>query len=251
MFKKIIDQEDIKKAAPSNEKKIILKDKVEVEDSDLHEFVLRPNDTYDEISLERNDICKKTSSFSHILSYKLLNNQYLILISMEAIEIYTLNKNFINRYFWNNDEWKNIYEKFKKRDEIYDIEFTNEHYKQLIEGILKDEFDDSNHSIPFPNFMGQTIDRRKEIAEDVINDNLASSKFRIEIIDMLKMAMKENCDEVVRPLINNIIESIQDHSVDSMTFISLNLAKLCDDYPDYVVKYISYTSYLDSFIYKY
>ncbi|GBC29560.2 hypothetical protein GLOIN_2v1885549 [Rhizophagus irregularis DAOM 181602=DAOM 197198] len=58
MFEEIIKQTDIRKAALPNEKKIILKDKVKVEDSDLHEFVLRPNDTYDEISLERNDICE-------------------------------------------------------------------------------------------------------------------------------------------------------------------------------------------------
>ncbi|CAG8773586.1 hypothetical protein RhiirA5_435433, partial [Rhizophagus irregularis] len=58
------------------------------------------------------------------------------------------------------------------------------------------EFDKSKHSLPFPNIMEQSMDRRKEIAEDVINDDLASSKFRIEIIEMLKTAIDENCDEV-------------------------------------------------------
>ncbi|PKY59850.1 hypothetical protein RhiirA4_482956, partial [Rhizophagus irregularis] len=242
MFEEIIKQTDIRKAALPNEKKIILKDKVKVEDSDLHEFVLRPNDTYDEISLERNDICEKSLKFSHVLSYKLLKNQDLVLITMEAIEIYSLNENFINRYFWNNNEWNNIYKLFVKGNEIYDSKFINEHYKQIFKNIVENEFDKSNHSIPFPNIMEQSMDRRKEIAEDVINDDLASSKFRIEIIEMLKTAIDENCDEVVRPFINNTIESIEDHSVNSMTFISLNLAKLCDDCPDYIIKYILHTS---------
>ncbi|CAB4440226.1 unnamed protein product [Rhizophagus irregularis] len=160
MFEEIIKQTDIRKAALPNEKKIILKDKVKVEDSDLHEFILRPNDTYDEISLERNDICEKSLKFSHILSYKLLKNQDL-------------------------------------GNKIYDSKFINEHYKQIFKNIVENEFDKSNHSIPFPNIMEQSMDRRKEIAEDVINNDLASSKFRIEIIEMLKTAIDENCDEVV------------------------------------------------------
>ncbi|CAB5377363.1 unnamed protein product [Rhizophagus irregularis] len=196
MFEEIIKQTDIRKAALPNEKKIILKDKVKVEDSDLHEFVLRPNDTYDEISLERNDICEKSLKFSHVLSYKLLKNQDLVLITMEAIEIYSLNENFINRYFWNNNEWNNIYKLFVKGNEIYDSKFINEHYKQIFKNIVENEFDKSKHSLPFPNIMEQSMDRRKEIAEDVINDDLASSKFRIEIIEMLKTAIDENCDEV-------------------------------------------------------
>ncbi|PKB94091.1 hypothetical protein RhiirA5_507725 [Rhizophagus irregularis] len=131
MFEEIIKQTDIRKAALPNEKKIILKDKVKVEDSDLHEFVLRPNDTYDEISLERNDICEKSLKFSHVLSYKLLKNQDLVLITMKAIEIYSLNENFINRYFWNNNEWNNIYKLFVKGNEISQVEKCQISYQSV------------------------------------------------------------------------------------------------------------------------
>ncbi|CAB4411304.1 unnamed protein product [Rhizophagus irregularis] len=234
MFKEIIDRADIKKVASPD-------DKIKLKNRDLYEYILRPNDIYDEISFEHNDIISCCIPFPHILSYKLLNNQDLIIISMEAIEIFALlDKGFKNRYFWKNNDWNDIYKKFEKdRNSIYDINFVNEHYKPLIGRILKYEFNDSKDSIPLPNFMGQNTNHRKTIAEDVISDNLVSSKFGIE---MLKIAIKENCDSVVRPIINNTIESIQNYSVNSMTFISLNLLKLCDDYPDYIIKYISYTS---------
>ncbi|PKY20804.1 hypothetical protein RhiirB3_524567 [Rhizophagus irregularis] len=234
MFKEIIDRADIKKVASPD-------DKIKLKNRDLYEYILRPNDIYDEISFEHNDIISCCIPFPHILSYKLLNNQDLIIISMEAIEIFALlDKGFKNRYFWKNNDWNDIYKKFEKdRNSIYDINFVNEHYKPLIGRILKYEFNDSKDSIPLPNFMGQNTNHRKTIAEDVISDNLVSSKFGIE---MLKIAIKENCDSVVRPIINNTIESIQNYSVNSMTFISLNLPKLCDDYPDYIIKYISYTS---------
>ncbi|CAB4391084.1 unnamed protein product [Rhizophagus irregularis] len=200
MLKEIIDQADIKKIASPD-------DKVKLKNEDLYEYIIRPNDIYDMISLENNDIISIEFPFPHILSFKVLNNRDLVLISMEAIEIIVLDKSFRSRYFWNNNKWNDIYKKFEKdRNSIYDINFVNEHYKPLIGRILKYEFDDSKHSIPLPNFMGQHADYRKEIAEDVINDNLVSSKFGIE---MLKIAIKENCDSVVRPIINNTIESIQ------------------------------------------
>ncbi|RGB27721.1 hypothetical protein C1646_768761 [Rhizophagus diaphanus] len=230
MLKKIINQANITKKVA---------DKVELKNN---EYFLRPNDIHDEISLEHNKITSCYFKFSHILSFKLLNKQDLVLINMEAIKIIVLNKSFRSRYFWNNNEWNDIYKKFKKdHGGIYDINFVNEHYKPLIEKILKYEFDNSKHSILLPNFIGQNTDTdsKREIAEDFINDNLVSSKFGIE---MLKIAIKENCDSVVRPIINNTIKSIKNYSVNSMTFISLNLPKLCDDYPDYIIKYISYTS---------
>ncbi|CAB4411306.1 unnamed protein product [Rhizophagus irregularis] len=229
MLKEIIDQADIKKVAS-----------VELKNRVPYKYILRTKDIYDVISLEHNDIISRSFSFPHILSIKPLNNQDFVLISMEAIEIFALDKGFRSRYFWNNNEWNDIYKKFEKdHGSIYDSNFVNEHYKPLIGRILEYEFNDSKHSIPLPNFMGQSTNHRKGIAEYVINDDLVSSKFGIE---MLKIAIKENCDSVVRPIINNTIESIQNYSVNSMTFISLNLPKLCDDYPDYIIKYISYTS---------
>ncbi|CAB4410943.1 unnamed protein product [Rhizophagus irregularis] len=121
MFKEIIDRADIKKVASPD-------DKIKLKNRDLYEYILRPNDIYDEISFEHNDI--------------------------------------ISCY----------------RNSIYDINFVNEHYKPLIGRILKYEFNDSKDSIPLPNFMGQNTNHRKTIAEDVISDNLVSSKFGIEML---------------------------------------------------------------------
>ncbi|GBB88353.1 hypothetical protein RclHR1_14910001 [Rhizophagus clarus] len=102
-------------------------------------------------------------NISHMFSYKIFNNKHLVIIHMKGIDIYTINtinNNVEHRYFWNNDEWNDNYEKFRKEcGEIYDINFTNEHYKPLIKRILKNEFDDSKHSIliPFPKFNEHQI----------------------------------------------------------------------------------------------
>ncbi|GBC08630.1 hypothetical protein RclHR1_08270007 [Rhizophagus clarus] len=179
----------------------------------------------------------------HILSYKQLNNQYLVLIHMEGISIYTMNENGLRlRYFWNNNEWNDIYKIFKKDcDKNYDINFTNEHYKPLIARILMNEFYDSNRSIPFPKYVedGEYIRHdeydRRYIVEECLNDNLVSSKFGTE---MLKAAIKQKRQDIFQ----QIIESTQDYSENYMTIISLNLVELCDYYPDYIITYISRTS---------
>ncbi|PKY57303.1 hypothetical protein RhiirA4_509632 [Rhizophagus irregularis] len=198
-------------------------------------------------------ICASDSTFS----IKLLNNQDLVVINMHGIGIYTLNENMIERYFWHNNEWKNFSEKFDPGN-VYDI---IPHFKPLIGKILQNEFDDSKHSIPFPTFIidyekclkdifpSIRMDKyyrrnrrnifedvyRRDIVEDVINDNLVSSKFGIK---MLKIAIKEK----QKYAIQQIIESTQDYSENYMTIISLNLVELCDYYPDFIIKYISSTS---------
>jgi hypothetical protein len=177
------------------------------------------------------------SNTPHILSFKQLNNQVLILINMKGISIYTNENGLGYRYFWYNNEWDDIYGKFrKKHGKIYDINFINEHYKPLIERILKNEFDDSKHSIPFPKFieMEKGLGWREGIFEDIMNDNLVSPKFGIE---MLKIAIERKDYDDVR----QIIES-KDYSKNYMTIINLNLTKLCDYYPDFIIKYISCTS---------
>ncbi|GES79935.1 hypothetical protein GLOIN_2v1882411 [Rhizophagus clarus] len=108
-------------------------------------------------------------------------------------------------------------------------------YNILIERILENEFDDSKHSIPFPKFIELRETDRKSIIDEVINDNFLSSKFGAE---MLKIAIEEQYDDVVL----KIIGSTQNYSENYMTIISLNLPKLCDRYPDFIIKYISCTS---------
>ncbi|PKY56327.1 hypothetical protein RhiirA4_476554, partial [Rhizophagus irregularis] len=227
MLKEIINQDEIKNVVSNNEV-IVLKDDVEIKDIGLGKLVLYNNNTsFDEMGIEKNNGHRKYLQFiPNILSFKLLNNQDLVLISMSEISICTINKDGLkDRYLWRNNEWNDFYNKFGEEDR--DI---NKHFKPFFEKILKNEFDDSKHSIPFPIFMG-----RNDIIDDAINDNLVSPKYGIE---MLKIAIKEKQEETIR----HIIESTQDYSENYMTIISLNLVELCDYDPDFIIKYISSTS---------
>jgi hypothetical protein len=244
MLNKIIDQEDIKNVVPSDEwidDCTVVKDEVEIENLGLCKIFFRDIVlALDSLLIQINDKQLRLLDFPKILSFKLLNNQDLVLIHMRGISIYTINENSRHRYFWHNNEWNDIYEKFKKDcDGFYDINFTNKYYKSLIERILKNEFDDSKHSsIPFPPFLEYNEWRRewrRDVVEDFINDNLVSPKFGTE---MLKIAIEGRCNDVFQ----QIIKSNQDYSENYMTIISLNIPKLCDNYPDYIIKYISCTS---------
>ncbi|GBB92351.1 hypothetical protein RclHR1_00020054 [Rhizophagus clarus] len=141
MLNEIIAQEDIKKIVPCD-KEIVVKDEVEIKN--LESYI--PN----------------------VLSFKLLNNnQDVVLIHIRGIDIYTINKDgFKSRYFWCNNEWNDTYEKYGK---IYNINFTNKHFKTLIGRILENDFDDSKHSIPLPKFINKDLDKikMKEIVESV------------------------------------------------------------------------------------
>jgi hypothetical protein len=269
MLNEIIDQVDIKKVSSREKNKVeIIKNSLWIEYSS-DPFLKR-----DWITREDNGI-SRCYGIPYILSFKLLNNQDLILIHMRGIDIHTTNEDRgRHRYFWNNNEWNDIFKKFEEerggiydnnfidehgeeRGEIYDNNFIdehgeerveiddnnfiNEHYKPLIERILKNEFDDSKHSIPLPNIVDAvdlvavSIGNRKEIVEDVINNKFVLPK---AINEMLEIAIKKKYNDVVR----QIIESTQDYSENYMNIISLNLAELCDYCPDYIIKYISRTS---------
>ncbi|GBC34279.1 hypothetical protein GLOIN_2v1842993 [Rhizophagus irregularis DAOM 181602=DAOM 197198] len=307
MLNEIIAQEDIKKVVPFDEK-IVVKDKVETKNLGLRKIVFYNKNNVDYMGIEENDKIRIEYNIPNILSFKLLNNnQDVVLIHMRGIAIYTINEDgFKNRYFWCNNEWNNIYEKFKKEsDEIYDINFTNEHYKPLIRSILKNDFDDSKHSILpeiieiLNNNLMEVIERVEDVINDdnlvssiemlkiaiennydyvlehiVKNDNLLSKigiemfkmaiekKYifiknlvkRIKIndnlvskigIELLKIAIEEKYDLIVKQFIDNTsIELIQDYSENYMTSISLNLLELCDYYPDFIIKYISCTSFI-------
>ncbi|CAB5211857.1 unnamed protein product [Rhizophagus irregularis] len=307
MLNEIIAQEDIKKVVPFDEK-IVVKDKVETKNLGLRKIVFYNKNNVDYMGIEENDKIRIEYNIPNILSFKLLNNnQDVVLIHMRGIAIYTINEDgFKNRYFWCNNEWNNIYEKFKKEsDEIYDINFTNEHYKPLIRSILKNDFDDSKHSIlpEIIEILNNNLMEVLERVEDVINDdNLVSSiemlkiaiennydyvlehivkndnllsKIGIEMfkmaiekkyifiknlvkrikindnlvskigIELLKIAIEEKYDLIVKQFIDNTsIELIQDYSEKYMTSISLNLLELCDYYPDFIIKYISCTSFI-------
>ncbi|GBC06599.1 hypothetical protein RclHR1_06950005 [Rhizophagus clarus] len=240
MLNEIRKREDIKLDVPN-----VLKDEVEIINLGLCKI------TYNEYSVKIEKGCweRVEIPFYHLFSIKLLNNQDLVLIDMRGIRIYTINGNKIEeRYLWYNNEWKDNCEEFKaSRGNIYDV---NKHFKLLIGKILQNEFDDSKHSIPFPVFIedresiflmdgkysssiNRVEDIRSNIVEDVINDILVSLKFGIE---MLKIAIKNKHEGTIQ----QIIES--KGSKYWMTIISSNLAELCDYYPDFAIKYISFTS---------
>ncbi|CAG8447076.1 4523_t:CDS:2 [Rhizophagus irregularis] len=265
MLNEIINQVDIKKVAPSYPEEIVLKDEVEIEDIGLCKIVLYNENNYDHMRIETNGYNLEVPiCICGMLSFRLLNNQDWVIIDMKGISIYTFGNGFTYRYFWNNNEWNDIYENFKKDcGNHYDINFTNTHYKSLIERILRNEFDDSKHSIPITKFVE---DHENEIIEDIINDNFVTPKFETKMLEkaieenwnvivykivvnnlsprfgneILKIAIKKRCDHIVQ----QIIELIQDYSESYMTIISLNLPEFCDHYPDYIIKYISRTSFI-------
>ncbi|RIA90148.1 hypothetical protein C1645_849677 [Glomus cerebriforme] len=233
MLNEIIDQTEIKKVVPSYPEKIVLKDDVEIKNKGLCKVVLFNKDNWDYMTIEKNNenIGRGLHDNYHVLSFKLLKNQDVVLIDISGISIYTIDKDwFTCRYTWHNDEWNDIFKEFQKNHGInYDINFINKHYKPLIERILKNEFDDSKHSIPLPK------SKYFRLFEDDMNDILISPKFGIEA---LKIVTEQKKDNYVR----QIIESTQDYSENYMTIISLNLPKLCDYYPDFIIKYILCTS---------
>ncbi|GBC10895.2 hypothetical protein GLOIN_2v1784920 [Rhizophagus irregularis DAOM 181602=DAOM 197198] len=228
MLKEIINQDENKNVVSYNNV-IVLKDDFEIENIGLGKLVLYNESGINYLGIEKDNGHRE--QLCNVLSAKLLNNQDLVVINIRGISIGTINDGTISneeRYLWYNNEWKDLYDKFREDRDI------NKHFKPLIEKILKNEFDDSKHSIPLPIFIGISY-IYNVIIENVINDNLVSPKFGIE---MLKIAIKEKHEHAIR----YIIESTQDYSENYMTIISLNLVELCDYYPDFIIKYISSTS---------
>ncbi|CAB4392886.1 unnamed protein product [Rhizophagus irregularis] len=228
MLKEIINQDENKNVVSYNNV-IVLKDDVEIKNIGLGKLILYNESGINYLGIEKNNGHRE--QLCNVLSAKLLNNQDLVVINIRGIYICTINDGTISneeRYLWYNNEWKDLYDKFREDRDI------NKHFKPLIEKILKNEFDDSKHSIPLPIFIGISY-IYNVIIDNVINDNLVSPKFGIE---MLKIAIKEKHEHAIR----YIIESTQDYSENYMTIISLNLVELCDYYPDFIIKYISSTS---------
>ncbi|CAB4387717.1 unnamed protein product [Rhizophagus irregularis] len=241
MLNEIIDQDEIKKSYLE----------IKINNHVLFKINLNENGSLTIVTEKGRYI---SSAYDSTFSIKLLNNQNLVVINVHGIGICTLNtlnENMIERYFWYNNEWKNFGKKFDPDDSIYNV---IQHFKPLVIKILQNEFNDSKHSIPFPIFIlddgmwTKTIfslnigDKYyiRDIVEDVINDNLVSPKFGIK---MLKIAIENKLQDAVQ----QIIKSTQDYSENYMTIISLNLAKLCDYYPDFIIKYISSTSIISPY----
>ncbi|PKY58906.1 hypothetical protein RhiirA4_550202 [Rhizophagus irregularis] len=181
------------------------------------------------------------------------------------------------RYIWSNDRWNDISEKIIEilnnvdDNNENDIKLINDHFEKL----LDNEFNDHKSSIPLTSIDVKgyrTID-----IDDMINDTIALSKFGSELLrkrneievttfkqmainiindrelfikfgsEILKIAIKENYDEIVQQTIDKIIESITSNSGNYkntlLPFISLNLLKLCQNcYSDFLIKYMAYTS---------
>ncbi|PKY47235.1 hypothetical protein RhiirA4_462362, partial [Rhizophagus irregularis] len=167
MLNKIIDQVDITKVVSREEDEVEINKNIRITSNSYRKS---------NMIIFRNDKVEISRIIPYILSFKLLNNQDLVLINMNGIDIFTINEDGIrHRYFWNNNEWSDIYEKFRKEHSgIYNNNFTNQHYKPLIGRILKNEFDETKHSILLPKFINE-VDK-EEIIEDVINDKFSIAK---------------------------------------------------------------------------
>ena len=188
---------------------------------------------------------EKNAIIRSILSYRQLNNQDLALITREGIFIYTVVENFLTlRYFWSNEKWNDYYGKYKKlkvsRDGQVD-DYLEKNYKELIKEILSKEFDDASTSLPSPNFVNIFEEfyktEYKELVLRIIDDDpVEFSKFGSKI---LEIAIDKNIDTIVHKIFDKI-GAVSTKNMMLLSFISLNLPKLCDHY--YSTKYILRTS---------
>ncbi|CAI2183477.1 19376_t:CDS:2, partial [Funneliformis geosporum] len=204
-----------------------------------------------------------------ILSYQQLNNQDLALITKRGIFIYTISGDLLTlRYFWNDENWNDIWERSKQSESKIDI-------NDLIQELLNNEFSDSFPSLPSPNFiiifencdvnnlddpyekvlfvksLDNPINLYKMLLLSIINNPAEFSKFGSEILDI---AMNKRNDYIVQSIFNKIIRLIDQENENNSTnymmllpyIISLKLHKLCDHdyyrYSNLVIKYILYTS---------
>lgn len=127
------------------------------------------------IKIKDDTITMKINTRSHILLFKLLNNNWcLVQIDMTGIKIYIIFGTEMRlQYFWYNDKWNyayiKIYENFVNKiinddDNKTNIKSINEHYISLIKKVLDDKSNDSKSSLPCSKSMYRTK-FKKEIVE--------------------------------------------------------------------------------------
>ena len=175
---------------------------------------------------------------NHMLSYKQLNNQDLVLITEYEIFIYTIVENSLMfRYFWSNEKWYKYY----SNENIDD-------FKILLQEILDNEFKDSLTSLPSPNFTwlieNYQVNKYKNLIKYIINDPIEFSKFGSKL---LEIAIRENRKDVIQSIFDKIIELVEkeDYGIALLPIISIKLPDLIDQhYSDLVMKYILHTSIL-------
>ena len=204
-----------------------------------------------------------------ILLRKQLNNQDLALITIRGIFIYTIVEeveevkeikeikkvgNYIRpRYFWSNEEWDDHYKKIKN-EQINAIIINS--IKTTIQKILDNEFNDSQSSLPSPNFVvllkiqneddkfyfSKNSKKFDNLTSNILNNPVEFSKFGSEI---LEMAVDNRNDFTVQKIFDKILDITKNNNCyyNTMNIISLHLPKLCDDYySNLVMKYILHTS---------
>ncbi|CAB5314681.1 unnamed protein product [Rhizophagus irregularis] len=216
-----------------------------IEIKDGNRIVLKSN----HIEIEKGNHTSFHYSDSYVLSLNLLNDQYLVQINTSGIRIHEIlyyddDRPFFScRYYWYNDEWKEKSENYLNNKN--DIKIIND-YISLIKKVLDNEFNDSKSSIPCPRFfVSRGLSGGLDVIDDFkgfINDPLALSKFGSEI---LKIAINDRNDDIVQHILDQTFESIKiNHNyMASLTFVSLNLPKLCN-YPDFLIKFITRTSFI-------
>ncbi|CAB5355561.1 unnamed protein product [Rhizophagus irregularis] len=114
--------------------------------------------------------------------------------------------------------------------------------------IAIDKLDDKKNEMKKTKGMGiemiiskeDEMEMIKKIAITIIKDATEISKFGW-------IAINEKCDDIIQQIVDKIINLIKDDSenysyMTLLSFISLNLPKLCHYYPDFLIKYISCTS---------
>ncbi|CAB4436776.1 unnamed protein product [Rhizophagus irregularis] len=156
---------------------------------------------------------------TNLLSYQLLNNRDLVLITKHGIFIYTVYEDLIRlRYFW----MKNI---------------MND---DTIQELLNKEFISTHNSLPLPNLediLKFSKDIYDQLVLSIINEPEEFSKFGPKI---LQIAIDHKQDPIIQLIFEKIYELIKNNPANYgyLTFISLHLPNLCDRYSYLVTKYI-------------
>src|SRR5581483_9260064 len=166
------------------------------------------------------------------------NNQDLALITKYGIFIYTIVEDFIRIrycfYLYYYVSWNSIQPK-------------------SIQGVLDDEFNDSQSSLPLPNFetiLNNDV-KYKELTQYIINDPVELSKFGSKI---LRWAICYNRDDTTQLIFDNLFEFIKIYTQSEQCYndicnllflISKELPELCNHQSNFLItKYISQTSIL-------
>ncbi|CAI2164559.1 3333_t:CDS:2 [Funneliformis geosporum] len=194
------------------------------------------------------------SRTGYVYACKPIYNGDLIMITKQGIMIFTIhtNNNKIQmRYFWDNDDWHNLWKVSRQLSGVYNLEDEQEPFfgatakKELtdkeilpplnIERIF-DEYEISyisEHTRRFPF---------KEVLYNYLSDVVTFAEIGEGIFKMAIEMNKGNIVDLIYDLVMDNLRKDSDQYMGLLSVISSFLSQLQVDYPEVVRSYISHTS---------